>query len=253
MFGFVVSESLPALGAMPWSEIFLSTEWFPSEMKLGVAALIAGSLLTVLLAMAIAVPLSFFAAVALVCFSSQGVRSFSKTLLEIFAGLPSILIGLFALIYIVPSLNQIAAPGTSWLAASLALTLILVPTLTVSLAAALDSAYLPLKSQIASLGISTETAVTQVLLPAARTEVRECLILSLSRGLGETLAVLMVAGNVVQIPNSLFAPLRTLNANIALEIPYATGLHRSALFLTGTLTFVLAMGLLFLSRWRKKV
>ena len=154
-------------------------------------------------------------------------------MLELLAGIPSVVYGLWGLVVLVPIIQGWQPPGASVLAGILVLALMIVPTVALFADAALRQVPMHLISAAAALGMRRWTITTKVMLPAARHGIGAGVMLAFGRALGETLAMVMVCGNIVQVPASLFDPVRTLTANIALEMAYAQGAQRSALFASG--------------------
>jgi phosphate transport system permease protein len=223
-------------------------DWQPGQARYGMAAMVAGSIVVSVLALVIAGPLAVFLAAWLRYFAAPARRPV-LTLVELMAGIPSVVYGLWGLLVLVPWINQWAPPGASWLAASLVLALMILPLallVTDTALGQLPGRYLQAGQ---ALSLSRVGMLRRVLLPQAGPAIVSGLVLQFGRALGETMAVLMVAGNVVQWPASLFDPVRTLTANIALEMAYATGDHRVALFASGLLLLLVTAVLLALS-WR---
>ena len=164
---------------------------------------------------------------------------FYRQLLALLAGIPSVVYGLWGLVVLVPLIRRLHPPGPSLLAGMLILAVMILPTVALSADASL--ADLPEEYRLggAALGLGRWPVIRGVLLPAAMPGITAGIILGSGRALGETMAVLMVGGNVVRMPDSLFAPMRTLAANIALEMAYALDLHRAALFASGLLLMAL--------------
>ena len=223
-------------------------DWQPGQARYGMAAMIAGSIVVSVLALVIAGPLAVLLAAWLRYFAPLTRRPV-LTLVELMAGIPSVVYGLWGMLVLVPWINQWAPPGASWLAGSLVLALMIVPLALLVTDAALGQ--LPLRYQRAgeALALSRVGMLRRVLLPRAAPGSVGGVVLQFGRALGETMAVLMVCGNVVQWPDSVFAPVRTLTANIALEMAYATGDHRMALFASGLL-LIAVTGLLLMASWR---
>jgi len=223
-------------------------DWQPGQARYGMAAMIAGSVLVSVLALVIAGPLAVLLAAWLRYFAPL-IRRPVLALVELMAGIPSVVYGLWGMLVLVPWINQWAPPGASWLAASLVLALMILPLALLVTDTALGQ--LPARYLQAgqALSLSRVGMLHRVLLPLAGPAIVSGLVLQFGRALGETMAVLMVAGNVVQWPTSLFDPVRTLTANIALEMAYATGDHRVALFVSGLLLLLVTAVLLMLS-WR---
>jgi phosphate transport system permease protein len=162
------------------------------------------------------------------------------------AGIPSVVLGLWGLTVIVPLIAVIEPPGASLLVGILVLALMVLPIIVLTTEAALEALPSSYWRGAAALGLSKAGTILGLALPAARNTIFAGALLAASRALGETMVVLMVTGNVVQIPSSLFEPVRTLTANIALEMAYATDDHRAALFVSGlvltALVFLLVVG-----------
>lgn len=227
----------------------LATGWHPEDGEFGMAAMVVGSLLVSLLALALAAPIAVLLAAWLRYFAPRALRRPTLALVELMAGIPSVVYGLWGLLVLVPWINQWAPPGASWLAGSLVLALMILPLamlVTDTALAQLPSHYL---SSADALALSRIGVLRRVLLPSAAPAIMSGVVLQFGRALGETMAVLMVCGNVVQLPDSVFQPVRTLTANIALEMAYATGEHRIALFVCGLLLMSVTAGLLGLA-WR---
>jgi len=166
-------------------------------------------------------------------FASRAQQTLLRRWVEVLGAIPSVVYGLVGITVVVPLVNSIAPPGTSLLAAVLVLVPMIVPTAALFYFAAIESLSAELPKIAAALNLSRFRYVTRVVLPSIHRQVVSGGLLAFARALGETMAVLMVAGNVIQIPGSVFDPVRVLTANIALEMGYALGIHRSALFLTG--------------------
>ena len=235
---FLISE-----GAGIWQ-----SAWQPGQGKYGMAPMIAGSLLVSMLALLLAAPVAILLAAWLRYFAPR-LRRPVLAGVELMAGIPSVVYGLWGMLVLVPWINQWVPPGASWLAGSLVLALMIVPLALLVTDAALGQ--LPLRYQRAgeALALSRVGMVRRVLLPRAAPAIVGGVVLQFGRALGETMAVLMVCGNVVQWPDSVFAPVRTLTANIALEMAYATGDHRVALFASGLL-LIAVTGVLLMASWR---
>ncbi|MFG0332126.1 MAG: phosphate ABC transporter permease subunit PstC, partial [Maioricimonas sp. JB049] len=165
-----------------------------------------------------------------------------RMMIELLAGIPSVVYGFWGLVVLVPLIAAIAQPGSSLLAGILILSIMILPTVALVADASFSSVPRDYLRAAAALGLSRRGTITGVVLPTAASGLLTGVILAIMRALGETMAVLMVCGNVVQVPGSLFDPVRTLTANIALEMAYAMGDHRSALFVSG----LLLMGLVTL-------
>lgn len=234
---FLLRESQPALEAVGLTRFAADPSWHPAAAadagRFNLMPMVAGSLLAALGAVLIAAPLGVLCAVFCADYAPRPLASTFRAVLHLLAGVPSVVYGLWGLVVLVPMIRMLAPPGPSLLAASLILALMILPTVAVLADAALTAVPRELRHAAAALGLSRGRTVWSVVVPAARGGIAGGVLLAGGRAIGETLAVLMVCGNVVQMPDSVFAPVRTLTANIALEMAYATGDHRAALFVSG--------------------
>ncbi|GAB1232284.1 phosphate ABC transporter permease subunit PstC [Ferrigenium sp. UT4] len=242
VLGLLVRESWPVLSAEGWRGL-QAQGWYPASGQLNLLPMLAATLALGMGALLLALPLGVASAVFVRFYAPVWCVEPTRYMLVLLAGIPSVVFGLWGLTALVPLLAMWQAPGVSLLAATLVLTLMIVPTIAASSEAALAALPKSLLDGGAALGLSQRGIVWGIALPAARAGIFAGVILALMRALGETMAVLMVAGNVVQMPAGLFDPVRALTANIALEMPYATGVHRAALFATGLLLLGLVIAL----------
>ena len=247
--GFLARESWPVVKAIGLLRFLTDASWNPTERMFGLAPMLLASVLTAAGAVLIAAPLGIGSALFSRYYVGHRVARAQRTIVTLMSGIPSVVFGLWGLVVLVPLIGKIAPPGTSLLAAMVVLALMILPTVALTADAALAAVPRDLYNGAAALGMSREATLLQVLLPAARTGIIAGILLALGRALGETMAVLMVAGNVVQVPASLLDPVRTLTANVALEMAYAVGDHRAALFVSGLALTVLVGGLAIAS-WR---
>lgn len=226
-----------------------TTQWQPGAGKFGMATMVTASLAVSVLALVIAAPLAVFLAAWLRYFAPGALRRPVMTLLELMAGIPSVVYGLWGLLVLVPLINQWAPPGASWLAGSLVLALMILPLAFLVTDAALAQVPGQWLDAGRALSVSRVGLLRRVVLPQTFPAIAGGIVLQFGRALGETMAVLMVCGNVVQWPQSLTDPVRTLTANIALEMAYASGDHRTSLFVSG-LMLMAVTGLLLLAAAR---
>lgn len=230
---FVLRETLPALQGTGPLAFVTDESWHPLEGKFGMMPMLWGTLLSTAMAVLLAAPLGI--AVAIFCrfVAPPAVVPFFRGLVTLLAGIPSVVFGFWGLTVLVPLIAKIEPPGASLLAAGLILAVMILPTVALMTEAALAAVPATYALGAQALGLNRSAMIMHVLLPAARNGVLAAIILATARALGETMAVLMVSGNVVETPASLFSPIRTLTANIALEMAYATKFHRSSLFVSG--------------------
>lgn len=243
LLGFVAKESWPSLRSGGVLAFFVDDGWYPLEQRFGMLPMILATMASTLISLWLAVPVGLACAVYARFYASQRVGMLFRALLALMAGIPSVVYGLWGLTVIAPILAQWHAPGVSLLAAGLVLALMILPTIALSGAQALAAVPSALMHGAAALGLSHAATLFGVAMPAARRPIVAGIVLATARALGETMAVLMVAGNVVQMPFDLFKPVRVLTANMALEMAYATGNHRSALFVSGLFLAMLVLTL----------
>lgn len=243
---FVAVESLPALSHVGILRIFADESWHPSAMaeegQFNLVPMIVGTLLVSLGAMLLALPLGVASALFIHFYAPRPLAAVYRRLIELLAGIPSVVYGFWGLTVLVPIIARWEPPGASLLAGILVLSLMILPTIAMVCDATfthLPRAYL---QAAAALGMSRWGTVRGVVLPAARSGIMTAVMLAAGRAIGETMAMLMVCGNIVRLPKSLFDPVRTLTANIALEMAYALGDHRSALFVSGLVLLMLVGG-----------
>lgn len=257
IIGFIFKEGLPAMESYGFLNFIFGMNWSPSDDQFGVFTMIIGSLGITLLSLLFAVPLSLMCAIFLAEIAPRAMRRILKPVIETLAGIPSVVYGFFGLIILVPLMReQFGGTGFSMFTASLILTVMILPTIISISEDALKSVPHEYREASLALGATQWQTIKNVLFPAVIPGVITAIILGMGRAVGETLAVIMVAGNVTQIPNSIFGPVRALTSNIALEMGYATGIHYNALFATGIVLFIMIMILLVLANYfhyKKKV
>jgi phosphate transport system permease protein len=239
---FIFIEGFPLILSTGLKNFILSSHWAPTKGYFGILAMIISSVLVTLGAMVIGVPLGLSCAIVLAEFSPKRLRMVLKPTLELLAGIPSVVYGFLGVIWLVPLIrNYLGGPGLSLLAASIILGIMILPTvisISIDALTAVPDLY---RDGSLALGATRWQTVSRVVLPAASSGIITAIILGMGRAIGETMAVIMVAGNALQIPTSILDPVRTLTSNIALELGYAAGRHREALFATGIVLFVIIM------------
>ncbi len=240
---FLLIESGPALRQAGLLEVLTGTAWQPGRGRYGMAPMLVASLVASAGAVLLAGLLGVSSALFCRFYAAPLVARLYRATLALMAGIPSVVLGFWGLTVIVPLIARFEPPGASLLAGILVLALMIVPTVALAADAALAGLPAAYWRGAAALGLSREATITGVALPAARGGIFAGVTLAAARALGETMAVLMVAGNVVQMPASLFDSVRTLTANIALEMAYAMGEHRSALFVSGLVLTALVTAL----------
>lgn len=244
---FVTREAWPALHEVGVSRLLGDPGWYPApqpdEGQFNLGPMVAGSVLVAVAAVMLAAPLGLAAALFLHGIARPWQAASLRRLLELLAGIPSVVYGLWGLLVLVPWIQAWQPPGTSLLAGALVLALMILPTVALFADSALRQQPQALRAAAAALGFTPWRTAVSVLLPSSTRGVSAGVLLASGRALGETLAMVMVCGNIVQVPASLFDPVRTLTANIALEMAYAMEAQRSALFAGGLLLLLLVVGL----------
>lgn len=257
IIGFIFQQGFPAIQSYGFLNFIFGMDWSPTDGQFGVFTMIIGSVGITLLSLLFAVPLSLLCAIFLAEIAPKTMKKVLKPVIETLAGIPSVVYGFFGLIILVPFMRvHFGGTGFSMLTASLILTVMILPTIISISEDALKSVPHEYKEASLALGATHVQTIKNVLFPAAIPGIITAIILGMGRAVGETLAVIMVAGNVAQIPNSIFDPVRALTSNIALEMGYATGLHYNALFATGIVLFIMIMILLVIANYlhyKKKI
>lgn len=240
---FLFRESWPALQRVGILRFISDAGWHPLEGAFNLMPMLIATFAATVGAILIAGPLGVASAVFGHFYASSMIAGIFKRIVALLAGIPSVVFGLWGLTVLVPRIAEWQPPGASLLAGILILVLMVLPTIALTADAALNAVPESYLRGAKALGISHAGIILHVAIPAARSGIIGGILLATARALGETMAVLMVAGNVVQTPTSLFDPVRVLTANIALEMAYATGDHRAALFVSGLTLMLLVAAL----------
>ncbi|NEP12934.1 MAG: phosphate ABC transporter permease subunit PstC [Symploca sp. SIO2C1] len=240
---FLIQEALPVLRQVGLLRFFKDASWHPVEELYNFIPMLWGTLLATAGAVLVAAPLGILSAVFCQYYAPQPIAGLYRRLIELLAGIPSVVYGFWGLVVLVPLIGSLQPPGTSLLAGIAILALMILPTIALTADASFAKVPPEYLKGAAALGLSRWGTVRGIVFPAAKSGLFTGLILGTGRAIGETMAVLMVCGNVVQTPKSLFEPMRTLTANIALEMAYAVGNHRSALFVSGLLLMAIIVAL----------
>ncbi len=239
---FIFKEGLPLMLEKGLGGFLLSSDWYPQEGQFGIFAMIVGSLAVTVGAMVIGVVFSLSCAIVLTQFCPPRVVSILKPAIELLAGIPSVVYGFMGVVILVPLIRtHLGGPGLSVLAASIVLGVMVLPTVTSISVDALQAVPRSYREGSIALGATSWQTTWRVILKAARSGIVAAVILGMGRAIGETMAVIMVAGNPLDVPTSPLDPVRTLTSNIAMEMGYASGDHRRALFATGVTLFVIIM------------
>ena len=236
---FLFANGIPAIREIGLWDFLSGTSWKPEQNIYGILPMIIGSIYVTAGAMLIGVPIGILTALFLVHFCPPKLYRFLKPAVDLLAGIPSIVYGFFGLMVIVPAIrNGLGGSGSSMLAASIVLGIMILPTIINVSESAIRAVPESYYEGSLALGASHERSVFFTVLPAAKSGVFAAVILGMGRAVGETMAVIMVAGNQTAMPGSPLQGLRTLTANIVMEMAYAADLHRGALIATAVVLFV---------------
>ena len=236
---FLFANGIPAMAQIGLPDFLFGTTWRPANDIYGIFPMIIGSIYVTAGALVVGVPTGLLCAIFLSRFASGRVARALKPGVELLAGIPSVVYDFFGLVIIVPFIrDNMAGRGASLLAAAVLLGIMILPTIITVAQSALDAVPRKYYEGALALGADHERSVFRVIVPAAASGITAGIVLGVGRAIGETMAVIMVAGNQPVIPGSIFEGVRTMTANIVLEMGYAADLHRGALIATGVVLFV---------------
>lgn len=236
---FLFGTGLPAMREIGFLKFLFGNEWRPSDNIYGIFPMIISSIYVTVGAGLVGVPIGLLCAMFMSHFCPEKIYKILKPIVNLLAGIPSIVYGFFGLVVIVPLIqNTIGGSGKGLLTASLLLGIMILPTIINVTESSLKAVPKSYYEGSLALGATHERSVFSVVFPAAKSGVLAGIILGIGRAIGETMAVMMIAGNQPVIASKLTSGIRTLTANIALEMGYATGLHRKALISTAVVLFV---------------
>lgn len=237
---FLFSEGLPTIGEIGVLNFLTGTVWKPLEKHFGILPMIVGSCYVTAGAIIIGVPVGLLCAIYMAKFCPRGVYRILKPAIDLLAGIPSIIYGFFGLMVIVPVMQQLTGTsGKGVLTASIMLGIMILPTIISVSEAAIRAVPESYYEGALALGATHERSVFFTTVPAAKSGIMAGIILGIGRAIGETMAVVMVAGNQPIIPESILSGVRTMTINIVLEMGYAAkGMHRDALIATAVVLFV---------------
>lgn len=236
---FLFANGIPAIHKIGLSDFLLGTKWKPGNSLYGIFPMIVGSLYVTALAILFGVPVGLLTAVFLSKFCPRNLHKIIKPAVDLLAGIPSVVYGFFGLMVIVPFVRDtFGGNGSSILSAGVLLGMMILPTIISVSESSLNAVPQSYYEGARALGATHERAVFLTVLPAAKSGIMAGIILGIGRAIGETMAVIMVAGNQARLTGSVLKGIRTLTANIVIEMGYATDLHREALIATGVVLFV---------------
>ena len=236
---FLFASGIPAIAKIGPLKFLLGTVWKPNNDLYGIFPMIVASIYVTGGAILVGVPIALLTSVFMARYCPKKIYRPLKSGVQLMAGVPSIVYGFFGLVVMVPFIrNHFGGTGTSWLAASLLLAIMILPTIIGPTESALRSVPESYYEGSLALGATKERSIFRIMLPAAKSGILAAVVLGIGRAIGETMAVIMVAGNQPRMPQGLLKGVRTLTANIVTEMGYATGLHREALIATGVVLFI---------------
>ncbi len=253
---FLFVNGIPAMQKIGFFNFLLGEKWKPSNELFGILPMILGSIYVTAGAIVVGVPIGLMTAVFLAKFCPEKLHKMLKPAVDLLAGIPSVVYGFFGLTVIVPAVRNIfGGTGSSMLTASILLGIMILPTIISVSEAAINAVPQNYYEGARALGATHERSVFRTMLPAAKSGIMAGIVLGIGRAIGETMAVIMVAGNQARMPEGLLKGVRTLTANIVIEMGYAADLHRAALIATGVVLFVfiLIINVLFNIIKEKKV
>ena len=239
---FLFVNGVPAMAEIGFWKFLAGKVWRPSNQLFGIFPMIVGSVYVTAGALVLGVPVALLTAIYLARFCPPWLYRLIKPAVSLLAGIPSVVYGFFGLVVLVPGIKSLfGGKGYSMLAASVLLAMMILPTVISVEEAALRAVPQSYYEGALALGATHEQGVFFVLAPAARSGIFTGVVLGAGRAIGETMAVIMVAGNQARMPTGILSGLRTLTANIVLEMGYAADLHREALIATAVVLFVLIL------------
>ncbi|HHX12462.1 MAG TPA: phosphate ABC transporter permease subunit PstC [Clostridiales bacterium] len=239
---FIFIKGIPLIAKVGVLNFVFGMKWAPSQGSYGIFPMIVGSISVTLGAAIIGVPIAMCCSIFLAEFAPQTLRNIFRPAIQLLAGIPSVVYGFWGVLFIVPMIrNYLGGPGLSILAGSIILAIMILPTIISITEISILALPRHYKDGALALGLTHWQTIWYLLLPAAKSGIVAAIILGLGRAIGETMAVIMVVGNAVALPESILDPVRTLTTNIGIEMGYASGEHQQALFATGIVLFAIIM------------
>ncbi len=238
---FMFANGVPAIKEIGVTNFLFGRKWTPTDVPplFGIFPMIVGSLYITAGSLIIGVPIGLLTAIYLATSCPEKMYNIIKPIIELMAGIPSIVYGFFGMIFIVPLISDIFhVNGNTILTASILLGIMILPTIINISESAIRAIPKSYHEGALALGASPEISIFKVIVPAAKSGILAGVILGIGRSIGETMAVIMVSGSQTRVPNSILKGVRTLTSNIVIELGYAEGLHRNALIGTAVVLFV---------------
>lgn len=251
---FLFANGIPAIKEIGFVEFITGKVWKPNNKIFGILPMIVGSIYVTAGAIIVGVPIGILTSVFMAMYCPKRIYKPLKAATELLAGIPSVVYGFFGLVVLVPAVREFGVAwrtfmqqfgvkvssgnGSSILTASLLLGMMILPTIIGTTESAIRAVPAHYYEGSLALGATHERSIFRVMIPAAKSGVIAGIVLGIGRAIGETMAVIMIAGNQARMPQGLLKGVRTLTANIVIEMGYATDLHREALIATGVVLFV---------------
>lgn len=236
---FVFAKGLPLIGKVGVFNFLFSTTWDPTNGQFGIATMIAGSLAVTVGALIWGVPMGLSLSIFLAEIAPPRLRSVMVPMVELLAGLPSVIYGFVGLVVIVPFIrDHFGGPGFSILAGAIVLGIMIMPTIVNIARDAMVAVPREFREGSLALGATQWQTISKIVLPSASSGIVAAIVLGMGRAVGETMAVVLITGNMTRMPESILSPVRTMTSNVVLEMGYASGDHQLALFATGVVLFV---------------
>jgi phosphate transport system permease protein len=239
---FIFIKGVPIIAKVGIINFVFGMKWAPSQGYYGIFPMIVGSVSVTIGAAIIGVPIAICCSIFLAEFAPATLRNIFRPAIQLLAAIPSVVYGFWGVLFVVPMIRKhLGGPGLSILAGSIILGIMILPTIISITEVSLLALPRHYKEGALALGLTHWQTIHSLLLPAAKSGIVAAIILGLGRAIGETMAVIMVLGNAVALPQSVLDPVRTLTTNIGIEMGYASGEHQQALFATGIVLFVIIM------------
>jgi len=239
---FIIVRGVPLMAKVGLFKFVFGLEWAPGRGLYGIFPMIVGSFSVTICAAILGIPIGICCSIFLAEFAPKRLRNIFRPAIQLLAGIPSVVYGFWGLIFIVPAIrNILGGPGLSILAGAIILGIMILPTVISISEVSILALPRQYKDGGLALGLTHWQTIRHVLLPAAKSGIIAGVVLGIGRAIGETMAVIMLLGNAVAMPQSILDPVRTLTTNIGIEMGYASDEHQQALFATGIVLFVIIM------------
>lgn len=236
---FIFLNGIPAMAEIGFKDFIFGSTWKPKQNIYGIFPMIVASIYVTAGAIIVGVPIGILTAVFMACYCPKGIYRFIKPMVNLLASVPSVIYGFFFLVFVVPIVQKITdTSGKGILTASILLGVMILPTIINTSESSIRAVPNSYFEGALALGTTKEISIFKTVIPAAKSGILSGIILGIGRAVGETMAVVMVAGNQAVLPKSITSGVRTLTGNIVIEMAYASGLHRKALIATAVVLFV---------------